>query len=248
MKDDLGDRMKKSYEDRTRYSLPRRTYTILRLDGKAFHTFTQGMEKPFDLKLSRALDAAAARLCIQAMVVKFAYLQSDEMSFLLTDFEKTTTEPWFDGNIQKICSVAASIVSVEFNEHFIDNPQAYFDARVFTIPDPIEVENYFIWRQKDCMRNSISMIAQRFFSHKDLQGVNQEKMYEMLIGIGVDYRKYPERDTVGRIIVKEDGYFGGINPDTGGQFEEKRSQWVIKDAPIFTLDRSFLGNLIPRME
>ncbi len=88
--DSLGDRMKGQYEDRTRIMLPRRTYTILRADGKAFHTFTRRCEKPYDRRLVEAFDTAMLELCREAQGSCFGYVQSDEISVLLTDFATGT--------------------------------------------------------------------------------------------------------------------------------------------------------------
>lgn len=187
MKNNLGDRMKRNYEDRTRLKLPRRTHTIIRLDGKAFHTYTRERPKPFDVNMNYHLVNAAAALCQQAQGSLLAYVQSDEISVLLADYATTGTEAWFDGNIQKIASVSASIVTARFNAEEQgfqrSSGQAYFDARVFTIPDAIEVHNYFVWRQKDAIRNSISSAAQAHFSAKQLQGVKTDGMLAMLEGI-----------------------------------------------------------------
>lgn len=199
MRDDLGKRMKEQYEQRTRTWLPRRTYTIIRLDGKAFHTFTRGMERPYDKKFMNMMDVTAKFLLNEIQGAKLAYVQSDEISLLLTDFDKITTNAWFDGQVQKIVSVAASMATGKFNQEILgqiisepdldiadtmftmaSQPLAFFDARVFTIPDPVEVENYFIWRQKDAIRNSISMHAQSLYSHKELHGKSQEDMLKMI--------------------------------------------------------------------
>jgi tRNA(His) 5'-end guanylyltransferase len=116
MKDDLGNRMKEYYEDRTRTFLPRRTYTIIRIDGKAFHTYTRGLERPFDKGLIDDMDAVTKFLCESIQGVKFGYVQSDEISLLLTDFDKNTTDAWFDGNIQKMASISASLATSKFNQ------------------------------------------------------------------------------------------------------------------------------------
>ena len=161
MKDDLGTRMKTQYEQRTRTWLPRRTYTIIRLDGKAFHTFTRGMERPYDERFMNAMDYTAMHLCLEIQGAVMAYVQSDEISILLTDFDKITTDAWFDGQVQKMVSVSASMATAFFNEYInhdvqrMDHKRAFFDARIFTIPDPVEVENYFVWRQKDALLWSI---------------------------------------------------------------------------------------------
>ena len=101
--------MKADYENRTRYYLPRRTYTLLRVDGKSFHTFTEGYDRPFDTPLMACMDRAAQALYEQIEGARLAYVQSDEITVLLTDFGSQHTEAWFDGNLQKIASVAASI-------------------------------------------------------------------------------------------------------------------------------------------
>src|ERR1035437_4873381 len=116
MKDELGDRMKEQYEDRTRYMLPRRTYTLLRLDGKSFHTYTRGLKKPFDKDLYEDMDNAIIAMLPEIQGAVSAYTQSDEISILLTDFALPTTSAWFDGNLQKMVSVTASMITAEFNK------------------------------------------------------------------------------------------------------------------------------------
>ncbi len=208
MKDDLGKRMKEQYEIRTRTFLPRRTYTIIRLDGKAFHTFTRGMDKPYDERFMNAMDYTAMHLSVEIQGAQIAYAQSDEISILLTDFEKITTDAWFDGQIQKIVSVSASMATGYFNSYInhdigkTDQKMAFFDARVFTIPDPVEVENYFVWRQKDAVRNSLSMFAQSLFSHKQLHGKSQADMHEMIHTRGENWNNLPDGFKRGRSIFK----------------------------------------------
>ncbi len=184
MIDPLGDRMKSQYENRTRYFLPRRTYTILRVDFKAFHTFVSvnKCEKPFDTRLSDIFDKTTRMLVDQMQGSKLAYTQSDEISVLLTDFDTNKTDAWFDNNLQKLCSVTASICTEEFarNNNVFKYGRALCDCRAFTIPDPIEVANYFIWRQKDCTRNAISTIAQSLYSHKELEGKSSQERIVMI--------------------------------------------------------------------
>lgn len=226
MSDSLGDRMKAQYEDRTRYFLPRRTYTILRVDGKAFHTYTRGCEKPFDQPLINAMLKAGIEVCRDVMGVEFGYHQSDEISFLLTDFANTKTEAYFDGNIQKIVSVAASIMTSAFNEG--RSKSANFDARVFTIPDYVEVENYFLWRQKDWERNSLQMLCRAHFSHKQLHGKGSADMHEMLHGVGVNWAELPAHHKNGSVL----------RPTESG--------WISEAAPNFASNRQTLTDLIPK--
>ena len=229
MKDDLGKRMKDQYEMRTRTWLPRRTYTIIRLDGKAFHTFTRGFNKPFDEDLAHAMDETAKFLCENVQGTDFAYVQSDEISLLLTDFSTITTNAWFDGQVQKMVSVASSLATGKFNNvmhrlHIVAMDKlAFFDARVFTIPDPIEVENYFIWRQKDAIRNSISMLAQSLYSHRELHGKSQSDMQEMTFQKGKNWNDTPAGFKRGRTILKDvNGEWHVATPEFTGELPENR--------------------------
>lgn len=240
MKDDLGDRIKK-YENVTKTFLPKRTYSILRLDGRSFHSYTKKLKKPFDSELSDDLDDSTISLLKEIGGAKFAYCQSDEISILSCDVENINTQQWFDGNIQKICSVSSSVLTAEFNKrriisklgtpdtmsyengHCVTETLYYydpghiqsilsfesfanFDCRVFSIPDRIEVMNYFRWRNQDCKRNSISMAAYSMFSHKSLQGKNSlEKIQMIYNNTGKSYEEnYSQKERFGRFIVKID--------------------------------------------
>jgi len=249
MKDDLGTRMKSQYEQRTRTWLPRRTYTIIRLDGKSFHTFTRGMKRPYDEIFMGMMDKTALSLCTEIQGAQIAYVQSDEISILLTDFDKITTDAWFDGQVQKIVSVAASMATGFFNSYInynTDDSQkkmAFFDARVFTIPDPIEVENYFIWRQKDAVRNSISMHAQSLYSHKELHGKSQSDMHEMIHSKGENWDKLPEGFKRGRTIFQD---IISENWDAKEGEDILKVGWKIK-TPDFLKERELLSDLIPKI-
>lgn len=184
MKDSLGNRMKNNYEDRAKIYLYRRMPVIIRLDGKAFHTLTCRCEEPFDKNFADCMDNTMIEVMKEAMGAKVGYVQSDEISILLTDYITHETQAWFDNQIQKICSVSASIASVAFTQAF--GRKAYFDCRVFNIPCA-EVCNYFIWRQQDWMRNSIQMLARAHFSQKQLHLKTIPLMYEMLHEKGVNW-------------------------------------------------------------
>lgn len=254
MKDELGDRMKGQYESRTKSYLPRRTYTIIRLDGKAFHTFTKGFERPYDERLMDAMDYTTEMLCANIQGAKLGYTQSDEISLLLSDFEKIGTSAYFDGAIQKIVSVTASMASTYFNDYMLKNKitdkLAIFDSRVFTISESVEVENYFIWRQQDCVRNSISMTAQSLFSHKELKGVNTSGMQDLCMTKGVNWNDQPDGFKRGRMITKElyeipvrndQHQFGDSDVTT------TRSRWVTNPAIWITKDREEFTKLIPKL-
>jgi tRNA(His) 5'-end guanylyltransferase len=184
---ELGIRMKE-YEYVTRYKVIPHTPTILRLDGKSFHTFTKGMNRPFDDIMHQSMCYAmeeAIKNDIQNAV--FATTHSDEISILLKDYPNLNTEQWFAGIIQKLCSIAAASISVHFNDCFrsiqtkSEDPNfGLFDCRVFQVPKG-EVVNYFIWRQQDATKNSIQMLGQSYFSHKELQGKSGKDIQHMLL-------------------------------------------------------------------
>ena len=263
-KDSLGDRMK-GYENISRIYLTRRTPIIIRIDGKAFHSFTRGFARPFDDVLIKSMQDTAKYLCENIMGCKLAYTQSDEISLLLVDYEKIETQAWFDNNLQKMVSVAASMATMVFNRFFREemdkgptipsvrynwytaaiNKGAMFDARAFILPKE-EVNNYFIWRQQDATRNSIQMVAQSNFSHKELQGKSCNVLQDMLHEQkGINWNDYSTVYKRGSCIIKiEDG----IN-----QYDEvgnicgytERTKWIVdKEIPIFTQDRDYINKYV----
>ncbi len=254
MHDALGIRMKERYEVRSQSHLPRRTYTIIRLDGKAFHTLTRGCEKPFDYGLMEKMDRTAMYLCSQIQGAVFAYTQSDEISILLTDFATINTDAWFDGNIQKICSISASMATWYFHDesqalaptHPMHGAKAFFDSRCFTVPDPVEVGNYFVWRQQDATRNAINMAGQSFYSPKELHGKNVNEVQEMIFQKGKNFNDYPAGAKRGRVIKYsqvERPYQSIVPP-----YETRmvmRGEWVIEEPPVFTQDTDYLKSIVP---
>jgi len=201
MKDNLGDRMKSNYEDRTRMLLPRRTNVIIRIDGKAFHTYTRKLDKPFDEQLIQDMIHTTRYLCANIQGCKLGYVQSDEISLFLTDYDQLETNAWFDYSVQKMASISASIATAAFNQarlaraiqndlnlsHYtaiVNATPAHFDSRVFTIPELSEVANYFLWRGKDAARNSVQMYARSFFSSKALHAKSILDIHEMIKDAG----------------------------------------------------------------
>jgi tRNA(His) 5'-end guanylyltransferase len=255
-KDELGSRIKDNYEDRTRYLLPRRTYTILRLDGKSFHTYTKGFKRPYDTNLMRIMDQTAIALCEQVQGVKLAFVQSDEISLVLTDFDTIHTDAWFQGNLQKMVSVAASIATVAFNNGmYLDedilasmDKVAYFDCRAFTVPDRMEVINTLIWRQQDATRNSIQMGAQALYSQKQLHGKNTSQLQELMFQKGINWNDYPVGFKRGRIILKEKTETFEMPAFRQGPVLTDivtRTKWGVFEPPIFTQDPEYLKSRIP---
>ncbi len=186
---DLGSRMKDNYELRARHYLTCRTPVIVRVDGRAFHTLTAKYDRPFDDRFGEAMFTAAFDLFGSMQGCKMAYVQSDEASFVLTDYDTLNTQGWFDYKQSKIESISAGIMTASFCfESAIHNRpvKAAFDSRAFNVPED-EVANYFLWRAQDWHRNSVSMYAQSFFSHKELFGKNIPAIHEMLHGLGKNW-------------------------------------------------------------
>ena len=250
--DELGNRMKSNYENRAKTSLVRRMPVAIRIDGKAFHSFTKGFKKPFDDVLIKSMQETTKYLCEHIQGCVFGYTQSDEITLVLQDYKTLTTDAWFDYEVQKICSISASMATLAFNKYFGANLQkdiydkaielgqfgtiaqaqdyysahvkaldkgAMFDARCFNIPKE-EVTNMIYWRQLDATRNSIQMVGQANFSHKELQNkscnVIQTMLYTQKNINWNDFYTHYKRGTA--VIKTEDGWFIDINmPELKGE-------------------------------
>lgn len=270
----LGDRMKNNYENITRYYLTRRMPVIIRIDGRAFHTFTRGFKKPFDDILVSTMQDTMKYLCENIQGCVLGYTQSDEISLVLTDYAELTTDAWFGNNLQKMCSISASMATLAFNKAFTRNISkqskrfyteyleekdasyietleiamnkgAMFDSRVFTIPKE-EVCNALIWRQQDATRNSIQSVGQANFSQKELHGKSCNNIQDMLMTQkGINWNDYSTTLKRGSCCIKAD--------DSLTEYDEvgnicgytERSKWVIdNEIPIFTQDRNYVEKLI----
>jgi tRNA(His) 5'-end guanylyltransferase len=186
------------------------------------------MERPYSRKLADALDAAALYLSSQMIGCRFAYGQSDEYSFLLTDFEREDAPLWFDGNVQKIVSVAASLFTAAFHRSGDWKTAAAFDARVLVISRREEVAKYFLWRQLDASANSLNMLASAHYSHEELEAKSTAEKHEMLHAKGINWAKQPPDFRRGRVVRRIDGAW---SVDLG--------------IPIFNREPADLEELIP---
>jgi tRNA(His) 5'-end guanylyltransferase len=224
VKDELGKRMKEFYENVSKTKLTRRTPVIIRIDGKAFHTFTRGFRKPFDEVLIKTMQETTKYLCENIQGCVFGYTQSDEISLVLIDYQTLTTDAWFDYEVQKICSVAASMATMAFNKFFEKNVDRYnckqdrqaqsniyfaaiekgamFDARCFNIPKE-EVTNCILWRQLDAARNSVQMVGQANFSQKELDKKTCSMIQDMLHEQkGINWNDYPTYLKRGTAVIR----------------------------------------------
>ena len=144
-KDSLGDRMKENYENRNKYRLIRRVPVIIRVDGKAFHTYTRGFNRPFDRVLSNAMDRTMKSLCSSIQGCVFGYTQSDEITIVMHDYESLNSCAWFDNEVQKICSISASMATAFFNQAFKDEAEKFHQKVHFAAIEETSLKDeYFI--------------------------------------------------------------------------------------------------------
>lgn len=226
--DELGKRMKEFYEQIPKTKLMRRTPVAVRVDGKAFHNFAKHFDKPFDEILMQSMQETMKYLCANIQGCVFGYTQSDEITLILCDYQTLNTDAFFDYEVQKMCSIIASMATLEFNRIFEHNylysitdkcgdlndvdlahdlarkKGAMFDCRVFNIPKE-EVCNLIYWRQLDAARNSVQMVGQAKFSHNQLQGKSCNKIQDMLmIEKGINWNDFPTYQKHGSACFKKD--------------------------------------------
>jgi len=225
----LSDRMKK-YEKAFSIKMPERSPVIVRIDGKAFHTVTRGMEKPFDPRMMELMAQTARRLVSEMQNAVLAYVQSDEISILMINYKKRDTSSWFDNSLQKIVSVSAGISTYQFNAAaqstgFSIPGLVTFDSRAFILPKE-EVANYFIWRQQDATRNSIQSLGQSLISHKKMQGLKNDQIQDMLFEEhGVNWNDLQTKEKRGFCVSSKD-----LSTDY--------------EIPIFTQAREYIEDLV----
>ena len=267
--DELGTRMKEIYEGVPKTRLVRRMPVAIRIDGKAFHTFTRGFQKPFDEILVKSMQDTMKYLCENIQGCVLGYTQSDEITLILVDYQNLNSCAWFDYEVQKMCSIAASMATMAFNKFFTKNVNyfemtheyddtineycttlvnaaekgAMFDARVFNIPKE-EVCNLIYWRQLDATRNSIQMVGQANFSHKELQNKSCNMIQEMLFAEkGINWNDYPTHLKRGSCCIKTTIQNPNVDIKDGAY---PKSIWMIDlDIPIFKGDgRQYIDKLI----
>lgn len=273
--DDLGVRMKTFYEQIPKTKLMRRCPVAIRIDGKAFHTFTRGFQKPFDEVLIKSMQETMKYLCENIQGCVLGYTQSDEITLILVDYKKLTSSAWFDYEVQKICSIAASMATMAFNKFFRDNVGDYlyenyddqyladyiktlqnavdkgamFDARCFNIPKE-EVTNLVYWRQLDASRNSIQMVGQANFSHKELQNKSCNDIQDMLMTQkGINWNDLPTYQKRGsccvrnKIVIETDSVMATAQLRDSSKSE---NEWIIDtEIPIFKGEgREYIDRLV----
>ena len=278
VRDDLGNRMKEYYENIPKTKLMRRCPVILRIDGKAFHTFARGFQKPFDEVLVKTMQETMKYLCENIQGCVLGYTQSDEITLVLIDYKKFTSQAWFDYEVQKMCSITTSMATMTFNKRFTENYLDYistlepdftnnsdleswrktvsayinasdkgamFDCRCFNIPKE-EVTNCIYWRQLDATRNSIQMVGQANFSHKELQNKSCNDIQDMLMTQkGINWNDLPIYQKRGSCCIRNhmisEPYGNYMLDETAGE-----NEWIIdKDIPTFKGEgRKYIDDLV----
>lgn len=276
---DLAERMK-GYEKRNRYYLQRRMPVILRLDMRAGHSFTKGFKRPFDEVFIKSMQETAKYLCENIQNCKISYQQSDEITLLLIDYDRLNTDCFVDYRVDKLCSITASMATMAFNkffENYVDEYRfskwdgvskyeddtwgyiqtllnavdkgAMFDARCFNIPKE-EVTNNFYWRQLDASRNSIQMVGQANFSHKELQNKSCNDIQDMLMTQkDINWNDLPIYQKRGsccvknKVVVESDGVMAIAQLRDASKLE---NEWIIDaDIPIFKgKSREYIDKLV----
>ena len=275
--DDLGTRMKEFYEQVPKTRLVRRMPVTIRIDGKAFHTFTKGFRKPFDDILIKTMQETTKYLCENIQGCVLGYTQSDEITLILVDYQKLTSSAWFDYEVQKLCSISASMATMAFNKFFERNAENYiqncatdyetdglygkgtpeyqlceiyqkaaekgamFDARCFNIPKE-EVTNLVYWRQLDATRNSIQMVGQTNFSHKELQNKSCNDIQDMLHEQkGINWNDYPTVCKRGTAII----YINYQNPQSLTNGDIIKGWKIDTEMPILKGEnRAYIDDLV----
>lgn len=268
---DLAKRMK-DYEMRNRYFLQKRIPVAIRVDMRAGHTFTRGFKRPFDDIFMKSMQETAKYMCENMGNAKFAYVQSDEITIILVDYNTLETDCWFNYRTDKLCSIAASMATMAFNkifkekiESFIEEGGAFslaqlnynqmrmepylkaiekgamFDARCFNIPKE-EVTNLIYWRQLDATRNSIQMVGQAYFSHKELQGKSCNMIQDMLHEQkGINWNDYPTVYKRGTAVI----YDNYQNPQSLTNGDIIKGWRIDTEMPILKgKDRKYIDDLV----
>lgn len=202
--EDLGVFIKSFESQLTSQKVDTSIPIIVRLDGKGFSKYTKSLNKPFDLRFSRCMQETT-KFLLKNINAKLAYTQSDEITLVFFNNDLLNIEPAeskggfnFDGKIQKLVSVLASQATAKFNQLVALNiPEkkdnlAYFDCRIFNVPDLVTAAKVLLWRERDAIKNSITQKASQYYTHKELMNKSSSKKIEMIKVKNDDYNSLPE--------------------------------------------------------
>lgn len=227
------DRRMKAYEKLQDFTLSNDLPIVIRLDGKAFHSFTKYMQKPIDVGLEECFLRAAVETAAKLQYVTLGFYQSDEVSFVLRNDLAQLSDPWMKNRVQKFTSVISSMFTYYFNKYSTEltNKPAFFDCRVFNMP-VFELINYLIWRQNDCRRNTYLGFAQKYIGKNKTENMNVQEISSVLES---DHKITLSDELVNGYIVFKSKYLKeGV----------ERTMWLPGCAPNFTLSRETMIDII----
>jgi len=203
----MGDRHKAFEARETMHRLMPGLPVLVRLDGRAFHTFTRGLARPYDERLSRSM-IETTKYLVDHTHASVGYTQSDEISLAFPNIDPDN-QVMFDGRVQKLCSVLAAMATAKFNQQILANiPEKahllpLFDARVYQYPTLDLAAESFVWRETDATRNSLTMAAHAYYSHKELHKAGYARKHEMLHAKGLNWNDYPDFFKKGTYVRRE---------------------------------------------
>lgn len=222
------------------YKLMPNSYIMIMLDGRSFSTLIKNkFEKPFSDKFINMMNETAKFVCKNVQGCKFGYVQSDEISLVLTDFDTPITDSFFGYRLSKLLSIIASLATGKFNQLLtiellnsadsIENAKELilfstliqFDCKAWNLPSLNDVYAWYLYRQNDCIRNSIAHTAQAYIDHKSLQNLSTQDMLDKLLEIGVDWNVLDDGKKYGRFIKTEDVAFAD---------NVIRKKWIVENA------------------
>lgn len=253
-KDDFGDRMK-LYEqaEAGRHLLPL-VPVIARLDGKSFHTWTADLKRPYDERMTKLMQSVTRSLVRQTNA-RIGYVQSDEISLVFYT-DDMASPIFFDGKVQKMVSVLSSMASAYFNgfvpDYFeAERPLAFFDCRVWSVPNKVEAANAILWREQDAAKNSISMAARAFFKHSEVMNKSGPEMQEMMFKQhGVNWNNYPPEFKRGT-FVRRKTFKKALEPEVLAKIPEKfrpAADTLVERTDVFDLPMPKFSTVINRVE
>jgi tRNA(His) guanylyltransferase len=241
----------KSYEREVESHLPENILGVIRLDGKAFHTFTKNFERPYDKGFAETMNRVAEHLCDTVNGALFAYTQSDEISVVFSDLPKKDVEIdledgskhvitgssknpqlWLGGRVEKFVSIAAANATAKYMTVSPTKLFPIFDARLHPFKESDEVLEYVEWRRADAQKNAITMAASVLYSHKELMSISTAKRRELLVG--TKFEVLPPEFLHGRITRRqysmETVEFVDKRDNTVRKIVAPRSRWVTSAA------------------
>lgn len=242
----------KDYEKSAQHYLPEKSYSVVRMDGKNFSTYTKRFARPYDFNFMKAMDATTRELCANIPGVLFAYTQSDEISVVFSDMQNENTQQWLGGKLSKILSLSAATTTALFIKQMgVDDSQIpVFDARCHTLKDLNEIQEYTRWRRFDAQKNSITMAANVLHSHSFLDGISSRDRMDLLAG--TEYAKLPEGFYNGRVTYRElyqdkavrEIRRRGEEPEFI-DIDATRSRWVTEPATRNFMEGKFMELITP---